>query len=244
VRHLFAAIRFITVLPVGPASDFNAARMRPFFPVVGLLIGLALAAADRLFLLLWPPATAALLDVIVLAAITGALHLDGLGDTADGLYGQRPARQALEIMKDSRIGAMGVIAVLSCLAVKWAGIAGLAAHRPLLLVLVPAYARLSILLGIRFLPYGRPEGGTGSAFFQNRIGWPSFWSVLPLIGLSLALGWTGLIINVVFAAVVAAVLLFYRAKVACITGDMLGALIEVSETVLFLAASASFGSGA
>ena len=242
MRHLFAAIRFITILPVGRSDEFDPVRMRPLFPAVGLLIGMTVAVADRLSLVFWPEPTVALLDVLVLIAVTGALHLDGLGDTADGLYGNRPARQALEIMKDSRIGAMGVIVILGCLAVKWAGIAGLHAHRSLLLVLVPAYARAAILFGIRFLPYGRPEGGTGSAFFENPIGWRDFWVLIPVIGLSFWLGWTGVVINLVFGGVVIGMLGFYRYKIGCITGDMLGALTEVSEALLFLAASASIRS--
>jgi adenosylcobinamide-GDP ribazoletransferase len=242
VKHLLAAIRFITVVPVGSSTDFDPAGMRPWFPVVGLLLGMAVAATDRLWVTLWPDPTAALLDVVMLAAASGALHLDGLGDTADGLYGRRPARRALEIMKDSRIGAMGVIAILGCLAVKWVGIAGLHEQRALVLVLVPAYARAAILFGMRFLPYGRPEGGTGSAFFRSPIGLGDFWALLPVIGLSFWLGWTGVVINLVFAVGVAGILAFYRRKLGCITGDMLGALTEVSEALLFLAASASIRS--
>lgn len=238
MTHFLAALQFLTVLPIGKARRFDARRMVPYFPAVGLLLGGLLFVLDRGFLQLWPQPTAALLDVAALAALTGALHLDGLGDTADGLYGRRSRAEALAIMKDSRIGVMGLTAVLGCLAVKWAGIAGLDADRGLLLVLVPAYARSGILFGMRALPYGRPEGGTGSAFFQTPPGFSGFWVLAPLAGLSLLLGWRGLILNGAFVLIVAATLWFYHRKVGCITGDMLGALTEVLEAGLFLAVSA------
>ena len=77
----------------------------------------------------WSQPVASILDVFLLVIITGALHLDGLGDTADGLYGRRPVEKALAIMKDSRIGAMGVVAIICGLAIKWGGLSGLDADR-------------------------------------------------------------------------------------------------------------------
>ncbi len=99
--------------------------MIPYFPLVGLLLGGFVSVFDRLILNLWSQPVASLLDVVLLVFLTGALHLDGLGDTADGLYGNRPRERALEIMKDSRIGVMGLTAIVCGLAVKWAGIVGL-----------------------------------------------------------------------------------------------------------------------
>ena len=125
MRNFIAAIQFITILPVGKPGPFDPQKMMPFFPAVGILLGLLVAIFDRIALRLWNEPTAALLDVILLATVTGAFHLDGLGDTADGLLGQRPRDQALAIMKDSRIGAMGLVAVVFGLALKWGGIAGL-----------------------------------------------------------------------------------------------------------------------
>ena len=237
MRHLISAIQFITILPVGKPGPFAPQKMMPYFPLVGILLGLLVAVFDLLMLNLWPKPVVALLDVILLAAVTGAFHLDGLGDTADGLYGQRPKEKALAIMKDSRIGTMGLVAIVFGLAVKWAGIAGVDMHRGLLLIIIPAYARSGALFGIRFLEYGRPDGGTGLDFFQEKLKPVAFWGVALPVGLSLFLGWQALLINLYFIIIILIILYYYKKRINCITGDMLGAMIELIEAGLFLLVS-------
>jgi adenosylcobinamide-GDP ribazoletransferase len=237
MRSFISAIQFITILPVGRPVEFNPRKMIPYFPAVGILLGILVALFDRIVLRLWNEPAAALLDVILLAAMTGAFHLDGLGDAADGLLGQRPREKALSIMKDSRIGTMGLVAVVFGLALKWCGIAGLDANRSLLLVAVPAYARGAVLFGIRFLEYGRPGGGTGLDFFKEKLECSAFWGLLLPVGLSLFLGWQALWLNLCFAFITPAILFYYKKRMGCITGDMLGAMIEISEAVLFLMVS-------
>lgn len=236
-QGFFSAIRFLTIIPWGPTHTFDARKALPFFPVCGLLIGAGLVVTDTIALYFWPPRTAAILTLTVLAAISGALHLDGLADTADGLYSSRTPEKALSIMKDSRIGAMGMVAVVFCLALKWAGLAGLEAHRMICLLTIPAYARSAVLFGIRQLPYGRPDGGTGHGFFQVPVSNKAFSVLAMVVLLSFLLGWKTLIINAVFIVTVTGLIRFYRHKIGCITGDMLGAMIEITETALFLIAS-------
>jgi adenosylcobinamide-GDP ribazoletransferase len=184
----------------------------------------------------WAPPVAALLDVILLAVLTGAFHLDGLGDTADGLLGPRSPDTALEIMKDSRLGTMGLVAILSSLALKWGGIASLDAHRSLILIMIPAYARAGILFGMRHLPYGRPDG-TGKPFFHEQLTWMHFWGLLLPVGLSLFLGLRAIWLNLCFAIIIGFILFFYKKRMGCITGDMLGAMTELAEAGLFLLVS-------
>lgn len=197
-----------------------------------------MAAVNTASEYLWSSPVSALLDVVALAIVSGALHLDGLADTADGLYGRRTPEQALAIMKDSRVGSIGVVVVVCVLAVKWAGIAGIEHNRLLWLLLVPAYSRSAVLFGIRWLPYGRPGGGTGFSFFEHVLDVKSFWCLGLVVLLSLAGGWGAVGINLSLAGLVVAVLSFYRSKIGCITGDMLGALIEIVECGLFLIISA------
>lgn len=241
INHFFSALRFITILPLGRSDRFEPVQMTAYFPVVGLFIGLMLAIVDSVAARFWSGPATALVDVIFLIIITGALHLDGVADTADGLYGRRSRDQALAIMKDSRIGPMGMLAVLCCLALKWAGIAGLQSDRILLLILIPAYARAAILLGMRSLPYARPEGGTGAAFFDQRLPMTAFWSIAVIGVLSIMLKWPALSLNIGFALLVGAVLGYYRMKMNGITGDMLGALIEMTESGLFFLLSSGVG---
>ncbi|KPJ75717.1 MAG: hypothetical protein AMJ54_14120 [Deltaproteobacteria bacterium SG8_13] len=237
MRGLLDAFQFMTILPVGRSGEFQPRRMVAYFPVAGLLIGVVLALLDRAFLWLWSEPVTAVLDVFFLVAVTGAFHLDGLGDTADGLYGRRSRQDALAIMKDSRIGVMGLVAIVCCLAVKWAGLAGLGQHRWLLLIVVPAYSRSAILFGLRFLPYGRPDGGTGHAFFEQKLALSDFVGVSIPLGLSIWLGVRGLLMAVVFFVIVSGILLFYKKRINGITGDMLGAMTEITEAGLFLVAS-------
>jgi adenosylcobinamide-GDP ribazoletransferase len=241
MKNFFAAIRFITILPAGKPEHFDAVGMVPWFPAVGLLIGIGLAAFDHAAGRLWHPQAAAVLDVVFLAVMTGAFHIDGLADTADGIFSHRPKERILEIMKDSRTGAMGVVAVVSVLAVKWAGISGISENRAALLILVPAYARGAMLFGIRALEYGRPQGGTGLAFFSRRLRPADFWGMVVTVALSLTLGQGLLAINAGFFLITAALIAYYRRRLGCITGDMLGAMAEVAEAGLFIIAAMGGG---
>jgi adenosylcobinamide-GDP ribazoletransferase len=237
MKHFISAIQFITILPVGKPGPFDPQKMMPFFPAVGILIGLGTAIFDRIALGLWNEPVAALLDVALLAMVTGGFHLDGLGDAADGLCSQRPKESALAIMKDSRIGAMGILAIVFGLALKWGGIAGLAENRSLVLIMVPAFARSGVLFGIRYLKYGRPGGGTGLDFFQNELPLSAFWGLgLPVI-MSVFLAWKGLWLNLAFGIITVAILWYYQKRLGCVTGDMLGAMIEITEAALFLLVS-------
>jgi len=236
-RRFRAAMRFLTVLPLGGSAGDDTDYLSDslvFFPVVGIVLGTLVSAADMLFLQLWPTPVAALLDVVLMAVLTGALQLDGLGDTADGLFSHRSRQQVMAIMKDSRVGAMGMITVVLVLMVKWAGLGAVETHRHLAIILVPAYARTAMIFGIRCLDYGRPEGGTGLSLFQKPLEQKDFIWILVPVGLSLCMGWQGLWLNLVFALSTAVIIGFYRKQLGCITGDMLGAMAETLEAILFL----------
>jgi len=237
-ENLAAAVQFITLLPAGKTHRFKPREMIAYFPVTGLLIGLMLATFDALVSLAWPPATVAVLDLALLAVLTGALHLDGVADTADGLLGHRPREKALEIMKDSRVGAMGLVAVVVCLALKWGGLGALGENRFLFLLLVPAWSRAGMLFGIKFLPYGRPDGGTGHALFDEPLNWYDFRWLLLLVLISLLGGLTGIGLMMAFCILTAVLVAWFGHRMGCITGDMLGCMTEVLEAGLFLAVSA------
>ncbi|MGD9212953.1 MAG: adenosylcobinamide-GDP ribazoletransferase [Desulfobacteraceae bacterium] len=237
MKHLRSAIQFLTLLPVGKVTDFQPRAMMACFPLVGLILGFIIAVSDILFCKLWPVSVAAVLDGVLLIFLTGALHLDGLGDSADGLYGQWPREKALTIMKDSRIGSMALVVVVSTLAVKWAGLGTISHHRFLLLLIIPAYARMTILFGTWLLPYGRPDGGTAQGFFAESLTLREFRYVPILLVCSLFLGWQGILLNVTFVIILVITISYYHKKMGCITGDMLGAMVELTEAILFLCVS-------
>ena len=240
MRNFIAALQFMTVLPLGKVESFDPPKMVQWFPLVGVLLGLLLALFDAVVIRLWTAPVAALLDVILLAVLTGAFHLDGLGDTADGLLSPSSRDKALEIMKDSRIGTMGLVAILFGLALKWSGIAGLDFHRSILLIMIPAYARAGILFAMRFFPYGR-SNGTGKPFFDQKLTLKHFWGLVLPVGLSLTIGLNAIWLNLSFAIIITGILVFYKKRLGVITGDMLGAMIEITEAGLFLMASLGDG---
>ncbi len=240
MKYLVQAISFLSILPFHDDDAFSPAKALPWFPVVGLILGAVVSMLDGVLLWLWPKSVASVVDVVLLAGLSGAFHLDGLGDTADGLLGYRSRERALEIMKDSRVGAMGVVAITCCLILKWAGLAAVGTERTLLLILIPALSRTTALIAMKTLPYGR-QSGTGKAFFGEPVPWVAWATgVLPMSA-CVVLGWRGLLLLGVYAASVLIVLGWYRKRMGCITGDMMGGLIEVCETALLLAAALGGG---
>ncbi len=237
MNRLIAAIEFLTIIPLGGPKTYDPRGMIPFFPIVGIILGTMVSAFDQVAIRLWSPPVAAVLDIVLLIILTGALHLDGLGDTADGLLGHRSREKALAIMKDSRIGVMGLAAIVCGLSIKWAGIMSLHEHRSLLLIVIPAYARGGMLFGIRFLEYGRPGGGTGQDFFEDSPGIGSFGGLFIPVVLSFFLGWRGAWLIAIFVFIILTILYYYKKRMGCITGDMLGAMAEITESLLFLLVS-------
>jgi len=240
---LRSAILFITILPAGKNVAYSPKGMIKYFPVVGLILGGLLLIVDISISYLWSPAVVAVLDVFFLVVVTGAFHLDGLGDAADGLFSHRSRERALEIMKDSRTGMMGLVAVFCVLAIKTAGIYSVKTTCTpfqvlILFLIIPSYSRAAMLLGITALNYGRKETGTGLDLFEKPLGRYDFIFVLIPMVLSLFLGYKGLVLNLVFCGLVLFILGFYKKKLNCITGDMLGAMNEIIEALLFLACGA------
>ncbi len=244
LSDLRSAIMFISIIPAGKNVKFSPMGIIRFFPVVGLIIGVMLAGLDRIFSLFWQNPVVSVLDVLFLVAITGAFHLDGLGDSADGLFSHRPRQRALEIMKDSRTGMMGLVAIFCCLAIKIAGIYSIKTsctsfETIMVFLIIPSYARAGMIFGIKYLKYGRKNTGTGHDFFEKPLDLKAFiWIIIPIV-LSLFLGIKGVIITFVFFVSLTLILWFYKIKMDCITGDMLGAMTEITEAVLFLIAGAA-----
>ena len=235
---------FITILPSGKNTAYSPLGMIRFFPVAGLIIGMLLAITDFIASKIWAAPAAALIDLVFLVAVTGAFHLDGLGDTADGMFSHRGRERALEIMKDSRTGMMGLVAVVLGLLLKLAGLWSVKIScSPVqaagVLVMVPAFARAGMIFGIKYLNYGRGQG-TGKDLFERPLALKDFtFCLMPLCG-ALLLGVKGLVIITGFAFGCVVILKFYKKQMNCITGDMLGAMTEVMEAWLFMIAGASF----
>lgn len=233
---LWHALTFLTTLPA-PAAPFAAhsmARAARWFPAVGLVIGVVLAAASWSLAQLWPPLVGGVLLTIGWAGLTGLLHLDGLADCCDGLLPPLARARRLEIMRDPRLGAFGVTGLTLALLLKVGLVASLIENWPALL-LAPVWARWLILPAAR-LPLARP-GGMGASFASGM----SRWDLLPALVLPLLLtAVTGLSQWLVWPAAAAAaaaawfVTRLAIARLGGVTGDVFGALIELSELAFLL----------
>ena len=128
LEPLRAALSFLTVLPVGggrPLAARHISHSRAFYPAVGLLVGLLLVGLERGASLAFPPPLTAAILLAALAAATRALHLDGLMDICDGVFGGHTRERRLEIMQDSRVGAFGVAGGVVILLWKYAALLSL-----------------------------------------------------------------------------------------------------------------------
>jgi adenosylcobinamide-GDP ribazoletransferase len=248
VKRLLAALGFLTVVPL-PARFGDPsilARSVPFFAIVGLLIGMVVAALDAGFVRCLPIPVATVLTGTALVAASGGLHLDGLADTADGFFSSRSRERMLEIMKDSRTGPLGVATVALLLALKLAAIGTLPSElRTRALVLIPLAGRSAIVVNMAVLRYARKEDGLGTIFASGR----HRGSVAVCICLLAAVGWwsdgeRGLLAG--GASLVGALLLaaYSQRKIGGFTGDTLGATCEVVEIIPALVMSAHTGEAA
>jgi adenosylcobinamide-GDP ribazoletransferase len=239
VDDLATAVVFLTRIPVPwhiPDLDARLPRATPWFPVVGLLVGLVGAAVWWLVDAYCGRVIAAIAAVAATALLTGAFHEDGLADTFDGLGGSPDRERALAIMKDSRIGTYGALVLLLVLLGRIVALAELHVLAPAALIGAHVLARWSSLPLIRALPYARTDGGTGKPFAGGvtETGLVVATTVTALLTLAL---W-GLGAVVVWIAVVAVSLLlaaWFRRRLGGITGDTLGAVNQFTELVALLA---------
>lgn len=244
LRELVAAIRFLTILPVpGTAQLFDTDEEdepdfiigAAYFPLVGLL----LAALLWLLLLL----TGSILPSLVLAALllvaqtvlTGGLHLDGLMDSCDGLFGGSTPERKLEIMRDSRVGSFGVLAAGCVLLFKFAAFASM--RVPLLAVvlfMVLPTARWAMILAVGMFP-GARLSGLGSAF-RRTITTPRLLAaaIVSLVIVLIAGHIAGLLVWLVGTLVAMAVGALITRQLGGLTGDSYGAIEEITEVVLLL----------
>jgi adenosylcobinamide-GDP ribazoletransferase len=234
IDGLAAAFMLLTRLPLGRPARGSAPPAPWAFPVVGgvvgLLAGLVLRLAEFEKL---PPLLAAGWAVVALLLLTGALHEDGLADTADGLGGGQTAARKLEIMRDSRIGTFGAVALVLSLALRVAALAALADPGRVAVALIAAGmlgrgAMIGVMLALR---PARPDG-MAAALGPVRIG-PA------VVGLGIA-GACVLLshgVHALLGAVLAGALMvcLARRQIGGYTGDILGATEQAAECAVLLA---------
>ncbi|HEY3785654.1 MAG TPA: adenosylcobinamide-GDP ribazoletransferase [Steroidobacteraceae bacterium] len=232
LRRLRLATQFLTRFPVPAVEHFTAdelSRSAAWFPVIGLGIGLCVSAV----LVVgghWNVTIAAALALLTWVWVTGALHLDGLADLTDALAAaHRDPQRFLAVLADPHAGVFGVVSIVLALILKMVGLTQLSGQTLLALALVPAWARLGPLAWSRWL---RPlKSGQGERFaWHLHGGWIACWTVILLVA------------SVLLAPVLAIAPLGIAAwgwwlhrRVGGVTGDCLGAGVEIVEVLLLIA---------
>ncbi len=232
------ALQFLTLIPVRlkvvdePTVRFSLV----YFPVVGLLLGVILAGIYNLLLMTGLAALSVdIILVVSLIILTGGLHLDGLADTADALVSRKSKDEILTIMRDSRIGAMGVLALAGALLLKVAFLYSItpADKIPALLIMC-VLSRWALVLVMFLFPYARPEGK--AKIFTQQVNLKIYvWATaVTLAFVAILWQWKGLVIFGITSFSVYTAARFISNRIGGITGDVLGLINELAElTVLF-----------
>ncbi len=268
LRHFLLAVQFFTRIPItGKLADwvgFSPAMLRAsaaHFPAVGLLVGAAAAACYAVLAALLPdstytPLVAAALSTAFTVMLTGAFHEDGLADVADGLGGSYDRNRALEIMKDSRVGAFGALALVLALLAKVALLALLGSvegapegwdEAPFqtwfvcsALLAGHVVSRTLSLLLIYWLPHVGDSAASKSKPLADQISPGSLLVAFLWCFMALALvSWAQSAINLIVSCSAAAIALLYmyrmfKRRLQGFTGDCLGATQQVCEIAFYL----------
>ncbi len=244
LRAAAAALAFLTRVPVGRWASLDGsdvARGAVLFPVVGAAIGALVALVVLGLDARLSALVAAGIAVALEALLTGAIHLDALADSADGL-GAADRERALAIMREPTIGAFGATALGLDLVVKIAAVAAIVAGPDALLAVAAAYAlgRTAPLALGWALPYARDEGGSGAALAGGAAEASRALGVGLGIGLAVAaLGLRGIVLSATAVLVAAVVGVVARRHIGGVTGDVLGAATELTTTLALVAAVAT-----
>lgn len=238
-----AALQFLTSIPIPGKRELSPeqlGRATAYFPVVGLIIGLVLACLNWLLGLILPPAAVNALLIVALVILTGALHLDGLADTCDGIAGHKTVEERWKVMRDSRTGAFGVVGIVLLLLVKYVTLNNIPpVFMTAVLIFMPVVSRWAMVYAIYVYRYARPSG-LGTAFKQATR-WPQF-TAATVITFAVAFAlfpWfslAGLLIIAGILIITTALAFYFKYKFAGLTGDTYGAIDEVAEVMTLLVA--------
>lgn len=244
MKRLIIAVQFLTVFPVSREMEARPEELSAsmaYFPLVGALQGAVLVAVYLLFSTLLPESVVMAIALLTLVLTNGGLHLDGFADTVDGLAGGRDAGERLRIMRDSSVGAIGVVFLVLVLLIKYLSLREMPVEARLpALFIFPAMGRWSMVPMAALSGYARSEGGLGAAFAGN--GAFTAIKATALMGalLVLSAGALSLVIMALLGGAVYLMSLYFRRKIGGVTGDVFGFTSEVGETLFLLMLLALF----
>ncbi len=235
-RKFINTLSFLTILPLPKSlirmDDFKA--YYSFFPVIGIIVGVIAAICGYFMGLLFPPFLASVMAIVIIIKITGAIHLDGLADTADGFLSARPKEKILEIMKDSRIGVMGAVILISVIIIDMTALSSSGQYFTLSLLFAPFCARI----GVAFIPLligcARPGGLGDTLCVKAGLTTCLLWACVCSL-VSYMVGGSRLLLATLVVYLINIIIAFYaRRKIGGYTGDVLGAAVEIGQMWFFL----------
>jgi adenosylcobinamide-GDP ribazoletransferase len=235
MRTFLAAVSFLTIIPVNGKS-VPPGRAAIFFPVLGALLGAAGAGLFIAVSLVLPVSLAALLTVTFWTVISGVLHEDGLADVADAMRAGRTREKMIAILKDSRIGTYGAVAIVLSLVARWQALEHVpAAHLLFVCILAQAVPRAAM---VALAWVSRPSGdGLGLAFTSSLTTIGALVAIAQGLAASMLLGWrAGLLIVAGAYLIVRGARAYFYKRIGGVNGDCLGAteqLLEIFILVLF-----------
>jgi adenosylcobinamide-GDP ribazoletransferase len=248
MRIFILTLQFLTRIPVNKdlkATEEDFAKGVVFFPIIGLIIGAfnltVLIAASKILGGVFP----IICCLLAGTAITGGFHADGLADTCDGIFSSRTRDKMLEIMRDSRIGTNGTIAIIFDYLLRMSLLAMLTGKGLYFAVLLsPVAAKTLMVLLMKTSVYARSGSGLGGLYLQKQTMGASL--LAAVIGLAIVFGFSGVWGIAAFGAC-AVICFLYRSfiysKLQGMTGDTLGACNELLEIVFILAIAVIAGRG-
>lgn len=235
LKRFILMIQFLTVLPVPlqlevDNKDFGKGLI--FAPLVGVILGGGMAGTFYLCSRIFPVQAAIVLTVLFYILITGGLHLDGLGDTFDGLFSNRSRERMLEIMRDSRVGTNAVLAIAGVLLLNLSLLWGMDPSELLwVFLLFPVAGRLGSIVGAGISEYARKGDGLGKSFIDYcgttdvAVG-----LILYFVIFFCVRGFHGIFVGILPAVTAFLSTKFFCRKIGGATGDILGAVCELNQT--------------
>lgn len=234
MNGFLAALQFLTIIPLKQDSQ-KLARATIFFPFVGAFLGILLILLNNCLFIIFPEPLISLTLVSFLLVVTGALHLDGLADTIDGLFGGKNKEERLSIMRDSHRGTFGALGLIIIILFKITLLSLIPrSFKNFALFIMPILSRYAMVLAISLFPYAREDGKAKIFFEQKKIKTLLLASLGTFFLLSLTLKWVGvlsLFLTFIFTLIIG---IFIKRAIEGLTGDTLGAISELNEAFVLL----------
>lgn len=239
MRRFITALQFLTVIPFYKDLKINEedlGKSTLYFPLVGLFIGGCLVCSNLLLSFILPPSVVDGMLIVILVLITGSIHLDALADTVDGIASGRERTEKLRIMKDGKVGAMGVVGIFLILMLKYLALIALPEYlKNHALLLMPVMGRWSQVNVAYFSDYAGLKKGLGFPITSHVTTFIFIFTfIISLIIASCLLHIRGFIIAGIIMFFCFIYSRFFKRILGGVTGDVLGAVNEITEAAVLI----------